>query len=120
MKKYEVGQTVTGKISGITKYGVFVKIDDEYNGMIHISEISNKFISSLKKMYVLEESIEAKIISIDEDKKQIKLSSKEFNEKSKKKKIKEEGRGFEPLKENLDIWVKEKLDELEKRKINKK
>ena len=120
MKKYEVGQTVTGKISGITKYGVFLKIDDEYSGMIHISEISNKFISSLEKMYVLEETIDAKIISVDEEKKQLKLSSKEFNVKTKKKKIKEEGRGFEPLKENLDIWIKEKLEELEKRKTDKK
>ncbi len=116
MANYKVGDTVSGNITGITDYGVFVKLDDGYTGMIHISEISDRYISSLEKMYVLEETIESKILEIDEEKKQIKLSSKEFNTKSKgKKKLKEEGRGFEPLKENLDKWVKDKLEDLEKK-----
>ena len=115
MGKYKIGDTVSGHITGITDYGVFVKLEDGYTGMIHISEISDRYISSLEKMYVLEETIESKVLEIDEQKKQIKLSSKEFNTKSnRKKKLKEEGRGFEPLKENLDKWVKEKLEELEK------
>ena len=115
MKKYKVGDIVCGNITGITDYGIFVKLEDGYTGMVHISEISDMYISSLEKMYVLEETIESKILEIDEEKKQIKLSSKEFNSKSnKRKKIREEGRGFEPLKENLDTWVKEKLEELKK------
>ena len=81
MKKYKVGDTVSGVITGITDYGVFVKLDDEYTGMVHISEISDRYISSLEKMYVLEETIESKVLEIDEEKKQIKLSSKEFNAK---------------------------------------
>ena len=115
MSNYKVGDTVSGIITGITDYGIFVKLDDEYTGMIHISEISDRYISSLERMYVLEETIESKILEIDEEKKQIKLSSKEFNAKAnRKKKIKEEGRGFEPLKENLDKWIKDRLEELEK------
>ncbi len=115
MKKYNIGDTVSGPITGITDYGVFVKLEGGYTGMIHISEISDRYISSLEKMYVLEETIESKIIEIDEEKKQIKLSSKEFNARgNKKKELKEEGRGFEPLKENLDKWVRERLEELEK------
>ena len=115
MKKYKIGDIVSGTITGITDYGIFVKLEDGYTGMVHISEISDMYISSLERMYVLEETIESKILEIDEEKKQIKLSSKEFNTKSnKRKKIREEGRGFEPLKENLDKWVEEKLEELKK------
>lgn len=115
--KYKIDDLVYGKITGITKYGIFLKIDDEYTGMIHISEVSDKFINDLERIYVLDEEIEAKVLSIDEDKKQIKLSTKELNQKSNRRKsIKEEGRGFEPLKENLDKWVSEKLSDIEKSK----
>lgn len=114
--KYKIGDLISGKITGITKYGIFLKIDDEYSGMIHISEISGKYINDLEKIYVLDEEIEANVLSIDEEKKQIKLSTKSLNSKNKRKKsIKEEGRGFEPLKENLDKWVSEKLSDIEKK-----
>ena len=41
MKKYEVGDIVTGKVTGIENYGIFVFIDDGdgITGLIHISEI---------------------------------------------------------------------------------
>ena len=68
MSNYKVGDTVSGIITGITDYGIFVKLDDEYTGMIHISEISDRYISSLERMYVLEETIESKILEIDEEK----------------------------------------------------
>ena len=120
MKKYNCDEKVKGVITGITKYGIFVKIDDEYTGLVHISEISDKYIEDIKKIYVIGESIEAIIVSIDEGKKQIKLSSKEINSKSKlEKTLKEDGRGFAPLKEKLDFWIEKKLNDIEKSKKNK-
>ena len=117
MNKYKVGDTIKCNINGITKYGIFTKIDNEYTGLIHISEISNKYIYDIKKLYVLDEEIECKIISIDNDKKQLKLSLKEINMLNNPDKIlKEGGRGFEPLKENLDFWVEKKLKDIEKNK----
>ena len=41
---YKIGDTVKGKITGIQKYGIFVAVDNEYTGLIHISEISNAFV----------------------------------------------------------------------------
>lgn len=116
MEKFKCGDIVSGEVTGITKYGVFVKLSDEYVGMIHISEISNKFINSVERLYVLGETIESKIIEIDNDKKQIKLSTKELNFKNKNNKIlKEQGSGFGLLKDNLDFWISEKLAELQKK-----
>lgn len=116
MEKYKLGDIVTGEITGITKYGVFVKIDKEYTGLIHISEISEKYVSNLEKLYVLEETVEGKIIEINEDKKQLKLSTKEINTRAyrRKKPIQESGTGFEALKNKLNEWTKEKLEELKK------
>jgi len=116
MNKFKCGNIVSGEVTGITKYGVFVKLNDEYVGLIHISEISNKFINAVERLYVLGETVEAKIIEIDEEKKQIKLSTKELNfTKKGNQGLKEQGSGFNLLKENLDFWVSEKLAELEKK-----
>lgn len=116
MKKFKCGDVITGEVTGITKYGVFVKLNDEYVGMIHISEISNKFINAVERLYVLGETIESKIIEIDDEKKQMKLSTKELNSVNKKNKVlKEQGSGFNLLKENLDFWISEKLSELQKK-----
>lgn len=117
MKKYKVGQTIKCNINGITKYGIFTKIDKDYTGLIHISEISNRYIYDIRKLYVIGEDIDCKILSIDEEKKQIKLSLKEINLLNNPDKIlKEGGRGFKPLKENLDNWVEKKLKDIEKNK----
>ena len=42
IKKYKVGNKVNGKISKITNYGVFVKIDSEVTGLLHISEVDEE------------------------------------------------------------------------------
>jgi len=103
------------EVTGVTNYGVFVKIGNDYDGLIHISEISNKFVNNIEKLFLPGDIIDGKVLEIDDDKKQVKLSIKQINTKSKKKRIIEErGKGFEPLKENLEIWIKEKLDDLEK------
>lgn len=121
MSDIKVNEIVLGEITGITKYGIFLKVENEYSGMIHISEISDKYIKDIEKLFVIGESLETRVLSIDEEKKQLKLTIKEFTKKNKRNKtLKEDGRGFEPLKEKLDIWVQEKLKELEKNKKSKK
>lgn len=115
MKNIKKGSIVKCEVSGITDYGVFVKLDEGYSGLIHISELSEKFVSNIERLYIKGDIIEAKVIEVDKDKKQVKLSLKD-NEllNNSKKAIVEKGRGFEPLKESLDLWVKEKLEDLEK------
>ena len=116
MDNLKIGDSVKCEVTGITTYGVFVKLDNGYDGLIHISEISDKFVSNIEKLYIAGDIIDAKIIEIDDEKKQVKLSVKESNKKNRKRKpIEEKGQGFEPLKSKLDEWVKEKLDELEKK-----
>ena len=115
MSKYKKGDIVKCHVTGLTDYGVFVKLDDEYSGLIHISEISNKYVSNIERLFIEGDNFEAKILEVDEEKKQVKLTIK--GHKSKKKLIdglEEKGSGFAPLKENLDKWIKEKMEELEK------
>ena len=119
MNEIKVNEIVAGEITGFTKYGIFVKVNEEYTGMIHISEISDNYVEDIEKLFVIGETLDCRVIEIDWEKKQLKLTIKEFNKKNKRNKtLKEEGRGFAPLQEKLDFWIKEKLEDLEKNKKN--
>jgi len=112
MNDFEVGSIVQGKVTGIEKYGIFVKLDNDYSGLIHISEIRNSFISNINKFAEIDEVIYSEIKSIDHDKKQAILSVKNLNYRTNKNNsVKESVRGFYPLKENLPIWLNEKKEE---------
>lgn len=111
MSKYKVGNVITGSVTGIENYGVFVNLDDYYNGLIHISEISDDFVKNIGDYVELGETIKAKVIEVDEDLCHVKLSIKNFNYKISKRRrtpINEVGSGFGILKDNLDRWIEEK------------
>ena len=122
MEKYKKGDIVKGTITGIEKYGAFIKIDEEYSGLIHISEISEFFVKDINDYVTLGETIKVQIIEIDEKNKQLKLSIKNIdyrNNKKKKVKIKETKSGFSTLKLLLNDWIESKEKEiLEKNKKN--
>lgn len=108
---YKEKDKVEGQITGVTEYGIFVKLENNYFGLIHISEVSNDFVSDLPSMFNVGDTINAIVLSVDEENKQVKLTIKE---KKQKKFLEEKGAGFAPLKENLDRWIEEKLEDLKK------
>ena len=116
MSSIKVGNIVEGQITGVTKYGVFLSLEDNYTGMVHISEVSNKFVSDLEHKFIIGDIVKVKILEINEDKLQVKLSIKKIeNTNNGKRTIQEVGGGFEPLKEKLPIWTSEKIKELSKK-----
>ncbi len=115
MLKYEKGRIVTGQVTGIEKYGIFVSLDEFYSGLIHISEISDSFVKDINDYVNIGETIQAKIIEVDEAVYHVKLSIKNMNYRLPTKtdfKLKEVSRGFSPLEENLDKWISKKLEEI--------
>ena len=91
MSNIKVGKIVEGQITGVTKYGVFVSLEDNYVGMIHISEVSNKYIEDLNTIFKIGDLIKVKVLSIDENKLQVKLSIKKIGNKNRRKGIEENG-----------------------------
>jgi len=75
----EVGQIFKGNVSGITKFGAFVKLENGKSGMVHISEISNTYINEIKDHLSEGQEVKVKVISIDE-KGRISLSIKKAME----------------------------------------
>lgn len=116
MNDFYIGNIVKGQVTGITKYGVFVSLEDDYSGLVHISEVSNKYIRDLKEKFRIGDIIKVKILDVDQSKNHVNLSIKEIDPKVKigKIKIEEGGVGFELLEHNLQNWVSEKLKEIKK------
>ena len=112
-KKYKKVNIVKGVVSGITNYGIFIKVDDEYSGLIHISEISDKYVNDPKKFADVDEIINVEILDIDECESQMKLSIKNIEYRSniprRKKKIVETRQGFSTLAYKLPFWIEENI-----------
>ncbi|MCL1793762.1 MAG: S1 RNA-binding domain-containing protein [Oscillospiraceae bacterium] len=60
------GETIEGKVTGITKYGVFVEIDEKNSGMIHISEISSEFVKDINEVIKINQIVKALVIGANE------------------------------------------------------
>lgn len=95
-------------VTGFVPYGIFVKYED-YVGLIHISEVSKRFVKDVSRYASLDEIICVKVLEVDENLKRIKCSLKRMydNDNNYAGNYLEEGRGFLPLKENLPRWIKE-------------
>jgi len=83
-ERYPVGSIITGKITNVTDFGIFVEIEDGIEGLIHVSEVSNQKIKTPVGMYEPGQEISAKIINISTVDKRIGLSIKRINEENEK------------------------------------
>lgn len=81
----EVGSIVQGKVSGIMAFGAFVALPDNKVGLVHISEVSNTYVSDINEFVKVGDNVKVKVIGIDENQK-ISLSIKKAVEEKKEKK----------------------------------
>ena len=102
-----IGDVIHVTVTGYAPYGIFVKYD--YIGLIHISEISKRFVKDVSKYAKLDEIICVKVLDVDDANKKIKCSLKRMYDGDDKYagNYLESGRGFAPLKEKLPVWIRE-------------
>jgi small subunit ribosomal protein S1 len=86
-EKYQPKMKVQGVVSGITKFGIFIKLEEKVEGMVHISEISKTRIENIEEIFKIGDSVEAIVLNVDVKKKKISLSMKQFNIQSEKEEI---------------------------------
>ncbi|MCE5293719.1 MAG: 30S ribosomal protein S1 [Chlamydiales bacterium] len=77
-KTMPVGSMVQGKISKITAFGAFVELDNGIEGLIHVTELSDKPFGKIEDVVARGDDIKAKVIKLDPENKKIALSIKEF------------------------------------------
>jgi len=74
--RYQPGQLVTGTITKITNFGVFVGLEDGLEGLLHISELADHKVENPEDVVKVGEEIEVKILRVDADERKIGLSRK--------------------------------------------
>jgi len=70
------GMHVNGRITNLTKFGAFVDIGVKENGLIHISQITDRFIKDPVEVLNLGQVVKVNILSLDKDRRRIQLSMK--------------------------------------------
>lgn len=123
---FEVGSIVEGKVTGIKPFGAFVALNDNVQGLVHISEVSHGFVKDINDALSVGDVVSVKILSVDEDSKKISLSIRQtqeapapapkkerrpggFNNNNKKSNTNNQdaNKGFNTLEAKLKDWLKE-------------
>ena len=68
---------LNGTVRNIMDFGIFVDINVHQDGLVHISELANKFVRHPSELYSINDIVKVKVIGVDIDKKRISLSIKQ-------------------------------------------
>lgn len=71
------GEVVEGEVKSLTSFGAFVEVADGIQGLVHVSEISNKRVEKPSDVLKVGETVKVKVLSINPDEKRISLSIKQ-------------------------------------------
>lgn len=104
MKK---GDIISVEVTGIASFGIFVKYED-YTGLIHISELSDKYVKKIYEFAANGDIISAYILNIDKKDKKLTLSYKKCKSK-RRLYVGNMEVAFKPLEDNLQDWIDDAL-----------
>ncbi|MDR3109200.1 MAG: 30S ribosomal protein S1 [Planctomycetaceae bacterium] len=90
-QNYKPGQIVTGRVTKITNFGVFVSLEEELEGLLHISELAEHKVDNPEDVVKVGEEIEVKILRVDSEERKIGLSRKQADPDDESNKTPESG-----------------------------
>jgi small subunit ribosomal protein S1 len=76
-ERYNPGAIITGKVTNITDFGIFVEIEEGIEGLVHISELSQKRVKAASDLFAVGDSVTAMVKSVDPKNRKIRLSIKD-------------------------------------------
>lgn len=76
----QVGMVLPGIITNITKFGAFVDVGVKQDGLVHVSQMADRFISDPSEIVKLHQHVQVKVIELDLPRKRIQLSLKQVNQ----------------------------------------
>jgi len=96
LREYKVGDLISGRVQQITDFGVFINLAPGIDGLIHVSELDENYVSHPDAAVTVGNEVTTEIVGIDREKRRIRLSLRQLKKKGrqkegmKKKKEKEE------------------------------
>lgn len=79
-RTHKIGQIVPGKVTKLVPFGVFVRVEDGIEGLVHVSELATRHVEVPEQVAKIGDEIFVKVIDIDLERRRISLSLKQANE----------------------------------------
>jgi small subunit ribosomal protein S1 len=98
---YKVGDLVTGKITKLASFGAFVGLQNDIDGLVHISQISEERVEKIKNVLKVGQDVSARVVKIDKGERRIGLSIKAASYSDEQ--LKEEQKLLDALKPGEDL-----------------
>ena len=99
--RFKVGDIVKGTVTKIASFGAFVQLEDDIDGLVHISQLSEDHVAKVKDVVKVGDEVEARVIKVDRVERRIGLSIKAaaYDEEQ----LKREAQAFDALKPSSDL-----------------
>lgn len=99
--RFNVGDLVKGTVAKIASFGAFIQLEDDIDGLVHISQLSEDHVAKVKDVIKVGDDVEARVIKVDKVERRIGLSIKaaEYNEEQ----LKKETQAFDALRPSSDL-----------------
>jgi len=109
-ERYPLGSVISGPITNVTDFGLFVELEEGIEGLVHVSEISKEKIKSPVGQYKTAERITAKVINISPKDRKIGLSIKKVEEQEERSNYDDYMNSAKAATSNLGELLKEELE----------
>src|SRR6266699_3812276 len=105
-EKYKIGDLVKGKVTKLASFGAFVQLQDDIDGLVHISQLSEEHVAKVKDVLKVGQEVESRVIKVDKVERRIGLSIKAANYSEEQ--LRKESEAFDTLKPGEDMVGLEK------------
>ena len=99
--RFKVGDLVKGKVAKIASFGAFIELEDDIDGLVHISQLSEDHVAKVKDVLNVGQEVEARVIKVDKVERRIGLSVKAVNYDEES--LKKESQAFEALRPSTEL-----------------
>ena len=100
-EKFHVGDLVKGTVAKIASFGAFIQLQDDIDGLVHISQLSEDHVNRVKDVLKVGQEVEARVIKVDKVERRIGLSVKAANYSEED--LRKETAAFEALRPSTDM-----------------
>jgi small subunit ribosomal protein S1 len=110
-ERYQVGKEITGTVTNVTDFGIFVELEEGIEGLVHVSEISKEKIKTPVGMYNPNDVLTAKVMNINSDERRIGLSIKRLDMEDDQELLSEYVNNMGPATSSFGEILRENLQE---------